>query len=57
RKEGSFDEEEIYSALPNDFTGVPSGSAIRIHPNGQFLYVANRKLEAISIFRIYKDKL
>lgn len=57
RKEGSFDEEEIYSALPNDYIGLPSGSAIRIHPNGQFLYVANRKLEAISIFRIVKDKL
>jgi 6-phosphogluconolactonase len=57
RKEGSFDELKVYSALPDDYSGVASGSAIRIHPNGQFLYVANRKLEAISIFRIDKDKL
>ncbi|MEM1134496.1 MAG: lactonase family protein [Bacteroidota bacterium] len=54
---GSFDELNTYSTLPNDYQGEPSGSAIRIHPNGQFLYAANRKLEAITIFSIVDNKL
>ncbi|AUP79524.1 lactonase family protein [Flavivirga eckloniae] len=52
-----FKETSTHSALPEDYKGIPSGSAIRIHPEGTFLYTANRKLEAITIFNIKRDKL
>ena len=51
-KDGVFEEIKTYSSLPEDFAGVPSASAIRIHPNGKYLYAANRTLEAITIFVI-----
>lgn len=56
-KEGIFEHLNTYSALPDDYRGEPSGSAIRIHPNGRFLYAANRRLEAITIFGIGGDQL
>ncbi|GAB5553585.1 MAG: lactonase family protein [Saprospiraceae bacterium] len=49
---GLFQEIKVYNTLPNDYKGPASGSAIRLHPNGRFLYAANRKAEAISIFRV-----
>ena len=52
-----FVEINTYSSLPSNFSGQISASAIRIHPNGKFLYAANRKLEAISIFEIEKATL
>jgi len=44
-------------SLPDSFTETPSASAIRIHPNQNYLYAANRTLEAISIFKIIEDDL
>jgi len=44
-------------SLPDTFTEVPGASAIRIHPNQSFLYVANRTLDAITIFQIVEDSL
>lgn len=55
--EGVFKEIGTYSTLPNDYKGVPSASAIRMHPNGNFLYVANRKFEGVTIFRIKENSL
>jgi len=55
--DGVFKEFKTYPTLPNDYTGVPSASAIRMHPNGTFLYVANRKFEGVTIFRIQEDSL
>lgn len=55
--DGNFEELITYSTLPNDYKGEPSASAIRIHQNGKFLYTANRKLEALTIFSIVEDKL
>ncbi|RKN77917.1 lactonase family protein [Ulvibacterium marinum] len=55
--EGSFEEIKTYSTLPEDYQGVPSASAIRLHPNGKYLYVANRQLDALTIFGIVDDKL
>ena len=54
---GALKEMHTYNSLPTDFRGVPSASAIRLHPNGKYLYTANRNLEAISIFCIEEDKL
>lgn len=56
-KKGRFKEVNNYSALPNDYDGQPSGSAIRMHPNGTFLYAANRQLEAIAIFKVKGEEL
>ncbi|TNJ46582.1 lactonase family protein [Tamlana fucoidanivorans] len=43
--------------LPDSFQAIPSASAIRLHPNGQFLYVANRTLNALTIFKIKDSHL
>ncbi|UII74754.1 lactonase family protein [Flagellimonas sp. HMM57] len=55
--DGVFQEIATYASLPMDFKGIPSASAIRFYPNKQVLYVANRSLEAISIFKIIEDTL
>ncbi|UJH68500.1 lactonase family protein [Allomuricauda sp. SCSIO 65647] len=55
--EGHFKQIGSYSSLPEDYSEVPSGSAIRILPNGKFLYAANRKVEAITIFKIIDREL
>ncbi len=45
------------ASLPLDFKETPSASAIRIHPNNKYLYVANRNIDAISIFKIKNETL
>lgn len=45
-----FTAIEIQSSLPNDYNGIPSGAAIRIHQNGKFIYVSNRGHNSICIF-------
>tara|TARA_R110002049_G_scaffold74196_1_gene191537 strand:+ start:830 stop:1897 length:1068 start_codon:yes stop_codon:yes gene_type:complete len=56
-KNGSFKSLYSYNSLPKEYLGKPSSSAIRLHPNGLFLYTANRILEAITIFKVVADKL
>ena len=50
---------EVLPSLPDDHTITPSGAAIRMHPNGKFLYVSNRSNNSITIFRFdrYSEKL
>ncbi len=38
------------STLPDDFTGGSTASEIRIHPNGRFVYTANRGHNSIAVF-------
>jgi len=45
------------TSLPLNFEETPSASAIRIHPSQLFLYVANRTIDAITIFKIVEDDL
>ena len=52
-----FEQIGSYSSLPNTYKDIPSASAIRIHPNGSYLYVANRNFDAITIFRIKGELL
>ncbi|WP_298319453.1 lactonase family protein [uncultured Aquimarina sp.] len=52
-----FKIKKYVNSLPKDFTKTPSASAIRIHPNNIFLYVANRTLDALTIFKIVDDDL
>ena len=56
-KGGTFEELNTLSTLPSYYKGEPSGSAIRMHPNGSFLYAANRGYEAITIFNIMGHEL
>ena len=52
-----FEQIGSYNSLPDSYQGNPSASAIRIHPNGKFLYVANRIFDAITNFKIEGDTL
>jgi len=53
--EKSFEFIEVLPSLPNDHSGTASGAAIRIHPNGKFLYVSNRSNNSITSFRFDRD--
>ncbi|MFS4415524.1 lactonase family protein [Maribacter sp. 2307ULW6-5] len=50
-EQGVFLEKETHLAVPKGFNGMPSASAIRIHPNQRFLYAADRASGAIAIFK------
>jgi len=56
-KNGAFKEIATYASLPETYKEVPSASAIRLHPNGKFLYAANRAAELISIFKVSGKEL
>jgi 6-phosphogluconolactonase len=53
-KDGVLTALQTYPTVPDGLTGNTS-SAIRLHPNGQFVYVSNRGHNSISAFRILKD--
>ncbi|MEM9141666.1 MAG: lactonase family protein [Bacteroidota bacterium] len=55
--DGKYREAHTYASLPGEYQGMPSGSAIRIHPNGKFLYVANRIVDALTLFGIHGNQL
>lgn len=40
------------SYIPENHTGAVGGAAIRLHPNGRFLYASNRGSESIGIFKV-----
>ena len=40
------------NSLPQSYHSTPSGAAIRLHPNGKYLYVSNRGCDTISQFEI-----
>lgn len=42
---------ECIKSLPANSENSPSGAAIRMHPNGKFLFVSNRVHNSISIFK------
>lgn len=45
------------NSLPEDYQGIPAAAAIRLHPNGKYLYVANRGIDAIGVFEIRNEEL
>ncbi|NMH87957.1 lactonase family protein [Flavivirga algicola] len=57
QKEGTFTFLKSVKSLPASYKEIPSGSAIRIHPNGKYLYAGNRTLDAITIFKIHGEDL
>ena len=41
---------QTLTTLPPGFTGESTAAAIRIHPNGKFLYVSNRGSDTLALF-------
>ena len=52
---GVVTEIETVNTLPKDFAGNNSASAVRLHPNGRFVYVSNRGYNAIHGYEIQKN--
>ena len=52
---GSFEELQTVPALPDDFTGENLCAAIKISPDGRFLYASNRGHDSIVCFLIDQD--
>ena len=45
------------SLLPKDFTGANGGAAVRISPDGRFIYASNRGHNSIVVFALSTDGL
>lgn len=52
---GEWKLHSTNSTLPGDFSGEPSGAAIRVHPSGLFVYASNRVHNSISIFQFNEN--
>ena len=52
RLNGSLDLIETVSTLPPNTKTENSGAALRLHPNGRFLYTSNRGHDSVSVFAI-----
>ena len=50
RARGAAEPFQTVSALPEGYTGRASASEIRVHPNGRFVYTANRVHNSIAVF-------
>jgi 6-phosphogluconolactonase len=47
---GTLEPFQRVSTLPEDFKGKNTASEIRVHPNGRFVYTANRGHNSIAVF-------
>lgn len=54
-EQGVVNEIETVETLPADFKGTNTSAAIRMHPNGRFVYVSNRGYNAIHAYEIQKN--
>jgi 6-phosphogluconolactonase len=53
---GVMEELNTLSTLPDDFAGFNKSAAVRVHPNGKYVYASNRgDLNSISVFKILND--
>ena len=56
KKQGSkFNQIQKISFIPERYSGDFGGAAIRLHPNGHFLYVSCRGSDSIAVFKINDD--
>ena len=51
-QDGRLEAIASWSTLPKEFEGDNLASAVRIHPNGKFLYASNRGHDSIATFAI-----
>jgi 6-phosphogluconolactonase len=49
-KTGALTEADTKSTLPSDFHGENTTAAVRVHPNGRFVYGSNRGHDSIAVF-------
>ncbi|MFT8709204.1 MAG: lactonase family protein [Sporolactobacillus sp.] len=54
-EEGRFTMRQTLRALPADFAGHNQGAAIKIAPDGRFLYVSNRGHNSIGVYQAAAD--
>jgi 6-phosphogluconolactonase len=52
---GVVKEIATVNTLPADFAGKNTSAAVRLHPNGKFVYASNRGYNAIHAYEIQKD--
>lgn len=52
RENGSFQQLQAISTLPEDFTENNQGSAIHISSDGRFIYAGNRGHNSIAVFEV-----
>jgi len=52
---GELASQQILSTLPEGFAGTSFGSEITMHPNGKWLYAANRLHDSIAVYSIGPD--
>lgn len=53
---GEITELNTLSTLPGDYSGENASAAVRVHPNGNFVYASNRgEISSIAVFRILDD--
>jgi len=53
-EDARFTQLQYISALPAGYSGVSSGAAIHVSPDGNFLYTSNRGHNSIAAFKIDK---
>jgi len=54
-QQGKFKVLATISTLPEGFEGVSYSAAVRIHPNGKYVYSSNRGADDLSVFEIEKN--
>ena len=52
---GEFEHYETHSTLPQDYQGDNEVAAIRISPDGRFLYISNHGHDSIAVFKLIGD--
>jgi len=50
--DGHYQQRQVVSSLPADFTGISSGAAIHLAPSGRYLYASNRWHDSIACFAV-----
>ena len=49
---GDFEIKQTLSTIPDDFKDFTKAAAIRLSPDGKYVYASNRGHESIAIFKI-----
>lgn len=54
-REGEYVLKQVLKTLPEDFKGDNTGAAIRLTPDGKFLYISNRGHNSITGFKVKEN--
>lgn len=53
--DGKFEFVQIINTLPDDFTDFSKASAIRLSPDGRFLFASNRGFDSVAVYAVGDD--